>query len=63
MAKQYKICSRCVMDTTAADITFTEQGICSFCSEFIERSDHILNKSPNQRRNELDTLVAKVKND
>jgi len=28
---EYQICTKCVMDTTASEITFDESGICNFC--------------------------------
>lgn len=31
MNKEYKICIRCIMDTTEKDITFDESGICNHC--------------------------------
>ena len=33
----YRVCSRCVMDTTAGDIVFDESGHCNYCTEFTER--------------------------
>ena len=33
----YQVCTRCVMDTTAADITFDAQGICHYCRDFESR--------------------------
>lgn len=34
---EYKVCSRCVMDTTASDIVFNEQGVCNYCRKFERR--------------------------
>src|SRR3546814_14407676 len=34
---QIRTCTRCIMDSTATDIAFDEQGQCSYCSEFIGR--------------------------
>ena len=34
----YKMCSRCIMDTTAKDIIFDKNGICNFCTDFLKRS-------------------------
>jgi len=31
---QNKICSRCVMDQTATEITFDEIGVCNFCNNY-----------------------------
>jgi N-acetyl sugar amidotransferase len=33
-----QVCTRCVMDTTATEISFDEEGVCSFCRWF---DDHI----------------------
>ena len=30
----YRICSRCVMDTTDVEITFDQDGVCNHCTEF-----------------------------
>jgi len=49
------------MDSSAKDIIFDSQGICNYCSEYLERSEHILNKDPDQRCHELETFLAKVK--
>ena len=35
-ANNHKICTRCIMDTSASDITFDENGVCSYCSRFLE---------------------------
>lgn len=34
MERQYQRCTRCVMDTTDADIEFDEQGVCNRCREY-----------------------------
>ncbi len=57
----YQVCRRCVMDTSALDITFDEKGICKYCTEFLSRSSHILDKDPAQRKRELEAFVAEVK--
>ena len=31
----YQICTRCVMDTTAKDIRFNNEGVCHFCTDFV----------------------------
>lgn len=61
MSKQYQVCTRCVMDTSASDISFDEQGVCNFCTEFLARSSHILHKDLRQRTQELNAFVSKVK--
>jgi len=54
-------CTRCVMDTSAKDITFDENGICNFCTEFLNRSGHILTVDPSIREKKLKDLVKKIK--
>lgn len=34
MKRDYKICARCIMDTTDPDITFDEDGVCSHCHRY-----------------------------
>lgn len=58
----YQQCSRCLMDTTATDITFDASGICNYCSEFLERSSHIIHEDPASKDLRLRELVAQVKN-
>ena len=31
------MCTRCVMDTSADDITFDAHGVCNYCTEFVGR--------------------------
>lgn len=57
----YQQCTRCVMDTTASDITFDEQGVCNYCTEFLERSSHIIHEDPVQKEARLNALVSKIK--
>ena len=34
---KYQICERCIMDTTASDIFFDENGICNYCIDYLSR--------------------------
>lgn len=34
VSRPYQECTRCVMDTTASDITFDEKGVCNYCTKF-----------------------------
>ena len=43
-------CARVVMDTTAPDITFDSDGQCSYCSDFLRRSSHIIHEDPEQKK-------------
>lgn len=57
----YQICTRCVMDTSASGICFDDHGVCNFCTEFLERSGHLLHIDTNLRRQKLESFIAKVK--
>jgi N-acetyl sugar amidotransferase len=56
----YKICSNCIMDTTAPDITFDDKGNCEYCQNYY---DNILpNWHPDDRGwSELMAIVDKIK--
>jgi len=58
--KSYRICKRCVMDTTAEDITFNEEGICNFCEDFFEKQKKFKNFD---KQKELEKLIKKIKED
>ena len=57
----FKECRRCVMDTTAQDIIFDKDGVCNFCSEFLERSKSIIYKNSKQKHKSLEQVVDKLK--
>lgn len=59
----YQVCTRCVMDTTAHEIIFDENGVCNFCQDFLDVAGHILYKDSSQRESELNEFIAKVKHD
>ena len=58
MSTRLQVCSRCVMDTTAEEITFDSQGVCSFCHTFDRRIKPILER--NRRGEGRDLLQAVV---
>ncbi|TPX27638.1 hypothetical protein [Cylindrospermopsis raciborskii] len=49
------------MDTSAADITFDDNGVCNYCTEFLDNSSHIVYEDPVLKKARLDQLVSKVK--
>lgn len=59
--RPYQICTRCVMDTTAGDITFDANGVCNYCTEFLEKSSHILHRSEAEKKEGLDALIHSIK--
>ena len=59
--RPYQQCRRCVMDTTASDIKFDEEGICNFCTEFIKNSSNVIYEDPLEKEERLKELVEQVK--
>ncbi|TRX34811.1 N-acetyl sugar amidotransferase [Flavobacterium sp. ZT3R18] len=59
----YKICNRCIMDTTDSDIVFDEQGICNHC----KRAETLIKERTfedlEERERKLLALVEKIKTD
>jgi len=61
--RTYRICTRCVMDTSAANISFNSEGVCNYCIEFLNRSKNTLFMTEVERARKLNDFVAKVKAD
>ena len=59
---EIKICSRCIMDTTALEITFDDKGICNFCHQYdnVTTKDLYVDKGGEER---LNNLIEKIKKD
>ena len=49
------------MDTSANDITFDEDGVCNYCTTFLERAAHVLDRSEEERRRSLEAFVRQVR--
>lgn len=56
-----RVCTRCVMDTSAPDIRFDASGVCNYCTEFLESRKFYLKDDPVARQKSLDGLVAEVR--
>lgn len=57
---EYKICSRCIMDTSDSEITFDERGHCNHCNEYYLLAPlYIYNGSKSDE--ELKKIVATIK--
>lgn len=56
-----RVCTRCVMDTSAAGIRFDAQGVCSYCTDFLAKSSRVLFMDRESRQRDLESLVARVK--
>ena len=57
----YRVCSRCVMDTSAIDITFDSSGVCNYCTEYLSREHRLRMSSGTSRDEAFGELVAQVK--
>ena len=60
--KDFRVCVRCVMDTTDPDIVFDANGVCNHCHEY-EQSKGLHTLSPQEAKAKLDTVVAIIKKD
>ncbi|GAA5262956.1 N-acetyl sugar amidotransferase [Methanocalculus sp. MC3] len=59
---KYQICTRCVMDTTACDIVFDEEGVCNYCKTFEQQLKGI-SENVKDLQKHRDKFIAKVKAD
>ena len=59
-AKNYQICTNCIMDTTDPEIKFDDKGVCDHCNNFY--SNILPNWKPGpEGEKELMKIVAKIK--
>lgn len=56
----YRICRRCIMDTTDSEIQFDEQGYCNYCRSYIKMAED-MRQTQAIREAELQQLVAAMK--
>jgi PP-loop superfamily ATP-utilizing enzyme len=59
-AAKYRICTRCIMDTSDPEITFDGQGRCNHCTAAIERMSREL-LPPAARREAMERLAEVVR--
>ena len=59
--KSYRICTRCIIDTTHPGVSFDEQGVCNFCKVH-ERLDQQFPLNEKGRQ-QLDRIISKIKKD
>lgn len=57
----YKMCTRCVMDTTDPLIVFDEKGVCNHCTSALKKLETITFRSEAERKKALDKIVNKIK--
>lgn len=58
-AGEYRICTRCIMDTTDPEIVFDEQGHCNHCTDYLE--NRINGVKPDTSGRELSALLERVR--
>ena len=56
----YQVCTRCVMDTSAANIAFDQEGKCNYCIDFLDKPRQKSLSSPTSHV-DLTTLIDRVK--
>lgn len=61
-SREYQRCTRCIMDTTAPNITFDDSGFCNFCTDFSERWRKVEGDYA-AKREKLQELVQRIKRD
>ena len=59
MMSTYRICTRCIMDTTDPDIVFDANGFCNHCTAYLERQA-IYNLPPDERARRLAAVVEEM---
>ena len=57
---EYKVCSRCVMDTTDAGISFDDNGVCDNCTRFLNDVGKIWGND-NRNKEKFENLVLNIK--
>jgi N-acetyl sugar amidotransferase len=61
MKNEIQCCTRCVMDTSAIDITFNKEGICNYCTDFLARYQPMQQKNADQKEKELREFINTIK--
>lgn len=60
MEKNYQQCTRCVMDTSDAEITFDSNGVCNHCTGYFEKTSKLVYQGESSDQ-KLKELVQKMK--
>ena len=58
----YRMCTRCVMDTTDPEIEFDENGVCNHCHHYDEAMRTVV-VSGDEGRRRLENIAAKIRRD
>ena len=60
---KYKICNRCIMDSSAINIKFNKNGFCSYCENFDKRIKHYLETKLKMNKKYFSYLEKTIKDD
>lgn len=61
MSNEYKMCTRCVMDTTDPEITFDENGYCNHCRRFFDEIKDVKWLPNDEGKQLLENMLKKIK--
>jgi len=61
--REYKMCKRCVMDTTDPDIVFDEDGICNHCKAYEQKLKIANAVTQEDKYKYLKTMLEKIRKD
>ena len=56
-----KVCKRCLMDDTAKDIAYDNEGICNFCTQYKNKISSIVFENEQIRSRKRDSLLQIIK--
>jgi N-acetyl sugar amidotransferase len=59
----YQICTRCVLDTSATEIIFDENGFCNYCTDVLRRSRAAQARDARSRKAQLQEMVDRIRKD
>lgn len=57
---EYKICNRCVMDTSATGIQFNSDGLCNYCLTYKETQSDIVFETDEMKTHRLNGFVERI---
>lgn len=58
---EYRVCRRCIMDTTDPDISFDQNGYCNHCNTAKQRLQGVYFKSLNEKTVLLNSIINEIK--
>lgn len=57
------VCTRCVMDSSVADIRFDEEGRCNYCAELVATLGFNRNPQSSEVNDDRERVIARIKSD